>query len=188
MPCAHGWRKTATARRRRASTPVTGTTTNAIWQVLGRSPQHVLLLHSNAINAEWLGDVVAAFRDAGWEFVSPERAYRDPLYALTPQNEPAGESIVWALAKEQGLPGLRYPAEDSRYEQATIDCVISKTARPIVHKGKPAARLVPLANRGARIRLGLAKGRYVIDDLGLDDGLIAQFFQAGTDRPGRESR
>ena len=34
---------------------------------------------------------------------------------------PAGESIVWALAKEQGNASLRYPAEDAVYEQPIID-------------------------------------------------------------------
>lgn len=86
--------------------------------MFGRSPRHVLLLHTNAINAEHLDEVIAAFRAAGWKFVSPSRAYRDPLYALAPQTVPAGESIVWAAARERGLPGLRYPAEDAVYEQA----------------------------------------------------------------------
>src|SRR6185369_7925688 len=35
-------------------------------RVLGRSPTHVVLLHTNAINAAVLPDVVAALRGAGW--------------------------------------------------------------------------------------------------------------------------
>jgi hypothetical protein len=34
---------------------------------------------------------------------------------------PADESILWSLAKERGVSGLRYPAEDGRYEQAILD-------------------------------------------------------------------
>ena len=94
-------------------------------EVLGRSPRHVLLLHSNAINAQWLGDVVVAFRDEGWQIVTPSHAYHDPMYAMAPQTVPAGESIVWALAKERELPGLRYPAEDSRYEQSVVDSAMA---------------------------------------------------------------
>lgn len=90
-------------------------------QVLGRSPAHVLLLHTNAINAALLPDVVAAFRAAGWRIVSPAQAYQDPLYLRQPQTLPAGESIVWSLAKEAGLPGLRYPAEDDVYEKPLLD-------------------------------------------------------------------
>jgi peptidoglycan-N-acetylglucosamine deacetylase len=29
---------------------------------------------------------------------------------------PAGESIVWSLAKQQAMTQLRYPAEDAPYE------------------------------------------------------------------------
>jgi hypothetical protein len=36
-------------------------------------------------------------------------------------NVPAGESIVWALAREAGRTSLRYPAEDAVYEQAIVD-------------------------------------------------------------------
>lgn len=85
--------------------------------LFGRSPRHVLLLHTNAINAEYLDEVIDAFRAAGWRFVPATRAYRDRLYTLAPRTVPAGESIVWAAARERGVPGLRYPAEDAVYEQ-----------------------------------------------------------------------
>jgi len=93
-------------------------------KTIGRSPRHVLLLHTNAINAEWLGDVVDAFRAAGWKVIPPLHAYHDPMYAMAPDNVPAGESIVWGLAKERGMPGLRYPAEDGRYEEAAVDAAM----------------------------------------------------------------
>jgi hypothetical protein len=38
-----------------------------------------------------------------------------------PQTLPFGESIIWALAKEQGHKSLRYPAEDGRYEEDRMD-------------------------------------------------------------------
>ena len=90
-------------------------------QVLGRSAKHVLLLHTNAINAAFLPDVIEMFQARGWEIISPEEAYGDPLYEQTPSVLPAGESILWALAKEQGVDGLRYPAEDGRYEEPLLD-------------------------------------------------------------------
>jgi peptidoglycan/xylan/chitin deacetylase (PgdA/CDA1 family) len=94
---------------------------NALAQeVLGREPHHVLLLHTNQINAQWLGDVIRHFRQAGWRFVHPAEAFEDPLYALSPASLPAGESIVWALAKDAGIQGLRYPAEDAAYELPLI--------------------------------------------------------------------
>lgn len=83
---------------------------------LKRSPQHVLLLHVNAINAAFLKDVITAFQQHGWTFISAERALQDPLYALHSQNIPAGESVIWSIAKTQGITQLRYPAEDAPYE------------------------------------------------------------------------
>ena len=92
-------------------------------RVLGRSPQHVLLLHTNAINANWLPAVIAAFRKHGWELVPATTAFEDPLYRQQPDVLPAGESIVWSLAKQAGEAGLRYPAEDSVYEKPRLQAL-----------------------------------------------------------------
>lgn len=89
-------------------------------EVLGRSPRHVMLLHVNAINAASLADIVEAFRAKGWTFVPAADAFTDPLYAMQPDILPAGESIVWALAKQAGHAGLRYPGEDSVYEEPRL--------------------------------------------------------------------
>jgi peptidoglycan-N-acetylglucosamine deacetylase len=90
-------------------------------QVLGRSARHVLLLHTRRINAEFLPDIIAMFRAKGWTIISPAEAYADPLYAMQPTTLPAGESVLWALAKQAGVPSLRYPAEDDIYEKPILD-------------------------------------------------------------------
>lgn len=90
-------------------------------RVLGRSVKHVLLLHTNALNAAFLPDVIAMFRAKGWTIVSPEEAFADPLYAMQPETLPAGEGILWALAKQRDVQGLRYPAEDGVYEESLLD-------------------------------------------------------------------
>ena len=90
-------------------------------RVLARSVKHVLLLHTNAINAAFLSDVVAMFRAKGWTIISPEEAFADPVYAMQPGVLPAGESILWALAKQSDVEGLRYPAEDGVYERTLLD-------------------------------------------------------------------
>jgi peptidoglycan/xylan/chitin deacetylase (PgdA/CDA1 family) len=90
-------------------------------QVLGRSPQHILLLHTNAVNARFLADVIQMFRSRGWKLVDAEQAFSDPLYQRQPHTVPAGESIVWALAKDAGVEGLRYPGEDGDYEKPVLD-------------------------------------------------------------------
>lgn len=90
-------------------------------QILGRSSDHVLLLHTNSINAAFLKDAIAMFRNEGWEIISPEEAYKDTLYSMLPSTIPAGESIIWSLAKQKNLSNLRYPAEDANYEQPILD-------------------------------------------------------------------
>jgi peptidoglycan/xylan/chitin deacetylase (PgdA/CDA1 family) len=89
--------------------------------VLGRSVAHVLLLHHNLINALFLKDVIQMFRDKGWTLIDSETAFQDPVYAMRPDILPAGESILWALAKQKGIPGLRYPGEDDVYEKPILD-------------------------------------------------------------------
>lgn len=74
------------------------------------------MLHVRAINAAWLADVIQAFQQQGWQFISPEQAYTDSIYHLDLQVLPAGESVIWSIAKIYAVEGLRYPAEDSVYE------------------------------------------------------------------------
>ena len=89
-------------------------------KVLGRSPKHVMLLHTNQLNAQALPDVIAALTAQGWTIAPASAAFEDPLYAQAPDTLPAGESVVWARAQALGLPGLRYPAEDSVYEEPLL--------------------------------------------------------------------
>jgi peptidoglycan/xylan/chitin deacetylase (PgdA/CDA1 family) len=89
-------------------------------QVLGRSPAHVMLLHTNGLNAAALPELIAAFAAQGWRFVSPSEAFQDPLYTEPVNTLPAGESVVWAHAQLQQRPGLRYPAEDDVYERPLL--------------------------------------------------------------------
>jgi peptidoglycan-N-acetylglucosamine deacetylase len=90
-------------------------------QLLNRSVNHVILLHTNAINAAFLGDVIEMFNQQSWQIIDPETAYNDPLYSKQPKTLPAGESILWSQAKLNNFKGLRYPAEDSVYEKPILD-------------------------------------------------------------------
>lgn len=89
--------------------------------VLGRSVAHVLLLHHNLINALFLRDIIRMFAQKGWTAIDAQAAFNDPVYSMRPDIMPAGESILWALAKEKGIPGLRYPGEDAMYEKPILD-------------------------------------------------------------------
>ena len=93
--------------------------------VLGRDIRHTLLMHFNPLNALVLPDVMKAFEDAGWQWIHASLAFEDPIFRTQPQTLPAGESLVWALAKETRRfeNRLRYPGEDDAYERHKMDAL-----------------------------------------------------------------
>lgn len=84
---------------------------------------HVLLLHHNLTSALFLDDLIVAFKAEGWEIIDTPTAYEDTIYKTQPEIVPAGESLIWSMAKASGdYEGLlRDPAEDSRYEEGKMD-------------------------------------------------------------------
>ena len=94
-------------------------------RVLGHPVRHTLLLHHNALNALFLDDVIAMFVKKGWKPVDAEWAYADGVYDRQPNVVPAGEGLIWALAKETGRfdKELRYPGEDDVYENPKMDAL-----------------------------------------------------------------
>jgi len=93
------------------------------WRTLMRPVRHTVLLHHNALNALYVGDLIALFTAKGWRPVDAEYAFQDPIYDRQPKTVPAGESLIWALAKETGRfdKELRYPGEDDLYENPKMD-------------------------------------------------------------------
>ena len=89
------------------------------YELNGRHINHTLLLHHNLTSALFLKSLIKKFKSEGWEVVDAIEAYKDPIYKSNPKVVPAGESLIWSLAKESGKfeDVLRYPAEDSRYEK-----------------------------------------------------------------------
>lgn len=49
-------------------------------QVLGRDPAHVLLLHTNHLNAEVLPQLLGRIKAQGWTFIDPATAFADYIY------------------------------------------------------------------------------------------------------------
>jgi hypothetical protein len=92
-------------------------------KILSRSTGHTLLLHHNLLNALFLPDLIGTFRTNGWHIIDAASAYEDMIFEKDPDILPAGESLVWSLAKETGEFDnvLRYPGEDSAYEKAAMD-------------------------------------------------------------------
>ncbi len=84
---------------------------------------HTILLHHTLLNALYLKDVITMFRDNGWEIIDADKAFAGSLYQKQPDVLPAGESILWSLAKESGKYEslLRYPGEDGEYEKPAMD-------------------------------------------------------------------
>lgn len=92
-------------------------------RLTGRHINHTLLLHHNLTSALFLGDLIKMFKEKGWKIIDAEEAYKDQVFKYETSNIPAGESLIWAMAKESGKfdDVLRYPAEDSRYEKEAMD-------------------------------------------------------------------
>lgn len=47
---------------------------------MGRDVKHILLLHMNQINADYLDELLTWYHDEGWDFITVEQAMTDPLY------------------------------------------------------------------------------------------------------------
>lgn len=77
-------------------------------RTLGRSPPHVLLLHETDIAALFVGDLIKALRADGWEIVTPDEAYADPMYTAEPDTPFANGTLTEMLAWEKGIPGPRW--------------------------------------------------------------------------------
>jgi hypothetical protein len=86
-------------------------------KTLGRDVKHTLLLHHNLTTALFLDDLIKMFKNKGWKVIDATEAFTDPVFEIQPDNIPAGESIIWALAREKGDKNLRYPAESDVYEK-----------------------------------------------------------------------
>ena len=94
-------------------------------QVLNKNVRHTVLLHHNALNAFFLDELIEMFVGKGWRPIDALHAYADHVYDLQPKSLPAGESLIWALAKETGKfeSELRYPGEDDVYENPKMDAL-----------------------------------------------------------------
>jgi peptidoglycan/xylan/chitin deacetylase (PgdA/CDA1 family) len=92
-------------------------------RVLGRPVSHTILMHFNLLNGLFLNDLLKMFKGKGWQLIDAQEAFKDSVFAAEPKVIPAGESIIWSLAKEKGTiaKSLRYPAEDGVYENARMN-------------------------------------------------------------------
>ncbi|MFN3725157.1 MAG: polysaccharide deacetylase family protein [Allosphingosinicella sp.] len=71
-------------------------------ETIRRSPAHVLLLHETDLAAMFVDDLAAALRADGWEIVTMDEAYRDPIAAAEPDTWFLNAGRVAALAHISG--------------------------------------------------------------------------------------
>ncbi|MEP6848418.1 MAG: polysaccharide deacetylase family protein [Acidobacteriota bacterium] len=92
-------------------------------KVVGRPIKHTVLAHHSLVVSLFLDDLLGMFKRKGWQLIDASDAYTDPVFTRQPEVLPAGESLVWALAKETGKydTQLRYPGEDEEYEKDKMD-------------------------------------------------------------------
>ena len=79
--------------------------------LFGRPISHVLVLHANALNADYFDALAAMLRQRGYRFISLDDALRDSAYASPPGSSGVeGESWLECWARQAGLrPALPPP-------------------------------------------------------------------------------
>lgn len=95
-------------------------------QLQGRDIAQVILLHHNLINALWLDDIIAQFKEMGWTITTPEAAFQDPVYALQPVSNVAGQSLLLSMARSLGLG--RFPGWERLVDDGDADIEALKAA------------------------------------------------------------
>jgi peptidoglycan/xylan/chitin deacetylase (PgdA/CDA1 family) len=92
-------------------------------QLQGRDIAQVMLLHHNLVNALWLGDVIAQFREMGWSITTPAAAFADPVYQLAPERAAPGQSLLLSMSRSLGVgkfPGWERLVDDGDAEMAEL--------------------------------------------------------------------
>ncbi len=96
---------------------------NLSLEINKRQVKHTVLLHFNLTTALFLDDLIKKFKNEGWEIADYSEAIKDPVYLELPDAMPAEQSLIWLQAKATGEyeNKLRYPGEDSSYEEEKMD-------------------------------------------------------------------
>ncbi len=70
-------------------------------KAIGRSPVHVMLMHETDLAALFLPDLVKALRADGWEIVTADEAFADPIHSAQPDTPSADGTLTELLAQEK---------------------------------------------------------------------------------------
>lgn len=104
---------------------------------LRRSPKHILLMHENDAAALFLPKLIAAFIGAGWELISAEDAYSDPIAEVVPDTLFLGQGRVAALAEIAGADptDLRHEGESTVTLRERFESLIQSRSKDDHHPG-----------------------------------------------------
>lgn len=94
---------------------------------LDHVPAQVILLHENDIAAMFVGDLVRALEEDGWEIISSDEAYQDPIADMLPDTRFLGMGRVAALSSLAGKPGREFTflaVEDDQINAAFSERVL----------------------------------------------------------------
>lgn len=81
-------------------------------KLFGRDIRHVLLVHANALNADWFGALAKSMKKRGYAFVTLERALEDPAYrSADTYVGPAGITWIHRWALTAGKKGAFFAGE-----------------------------------------------------------------------------
>jgi peptidoglycan/xylan/chitin deacetylase (PgdA/CDA1 family) len=99
----------------------------------GRSAAHMLLLHETDIAALFIGDLIKALRADGWEIITADQAYADPIHTAQPDTAWAAGTLTEALAWEKGIKGPRW------YDRNDIKIADPLFKERVLHRQAPVA-------------------------------------------------
>nr|WP_298930618.1 polysaccharide deacetylase family protein [uncultured Erythrobacter sp.] len=99
---------------------------------LGRSPAHIMLLHESDLTVLALPDLIQALKADGWEFITADEAYADPIAKEMPDVPFSQGTIIEMMAWERGMPAPRwYERNNTRIAGKLFrELVLNETSRP----------------------------------------------------------
>jgi peptidoglycan/xylan/chitin deacetylase (PgdA/CDA1 family) len=81
-------------------------------KLFGRDIRHILLVHANALNADWFGALAKSMKKRGYSFITLERALEDPAYGSADAYVgPSGITWIHRWALTAGKKGAFFAGE-----------------------------------------------------------------------------
>lgn len=101
-------------------------------RTLGRSPVQVMLMHETDVEAMFLADTIRALKRDGWQIVSADAAFADPIAAEEPNSLRTNMGQIAAMADARGIAygQLSNPATGQ-------NAIAAAFARDVLHKAPP---------------------------------------------------